>query len=394
VTGTALSAEVLLDMAAIRAVEGDWRALAERGGSPFDTPEWYEAVLRTRWGSERPVVVVVRDAAGALAGVLPLVRTRRRGARVLRFAGDDLGDAFGLLLAGTAPADDVAAAAAGALRGDGCPAWDAVALFGLEGDGWVPAFATALGGAVMDRGDLVRPRVEVPEGGWEAYLMSLKRTDRKEARRLRRRIAEVEGSRWSRTGDPGRAAGDMQRMFELHDARWEGRGGSSLSSPERRAILLDFATSSCARGWLRLWTLHVGRAAVACELAWRVGDRQTHYQGGFDEAYARLGVGIAAFAHAMDDAMASGATDIDLGQGTADYKLRFATGERRSRRLLITPRRSPARPAVAAALAARRAAVALRDSGAPDRLRGALRRVGRRGEGAEGAEQDGGDAGP
>lgn len=361
-------------------VRDEWRALAERAGVPFTTPEWHEAWLANH-PAARPVVAVVRDAQGTARGVLAMVLSRRNGLRVLHFAGDDLGDAFAPVCAEGVTERAVARLAGEAIAASGLR-WDMVTLGHIDEDlGWHEAFRAALPGSIasIERRRIEAPSIEDAGETWVAYLEGRRRTVRKETRRRRRRLEEDE-THGFRAADSSSAGPDTDTLFHLHDLRWDDRGGSSIESPAARATLADFNLAAAERGWLQLWLLDLDGAPAAAELAWRLGGRQTHFQGGFDPEHASRGVGIVLFARALEDGFENGVRYFDLGQGTAAYKMDFASGTRLATTVMLVRSWSPLRPAVAGAMLARTGLKAVpRERLAPlragvGRLRARLRR--------------------
>jgi CelD/BcsL family acetyltransferase involved in cellulose biosynthesis len=154
--------------------------------------------------------------------------------------------------------------------------------------------------------------------------------------------------------------------------RWDDRGGSSIDTDRARRFLTDFNAAAADQGWLQLWQLDLDGSPAAAELAWRVGSRQTHFQGGFDPAHAARGLGIVLFARVLEDGFGGGVRTIDMGQGTAAYKMEFATGSRAAVTLWIVRSRHPARLALSAAVLARRALKSL----PPERVDAARARAG------------------
>jgi CelD/BcsL family acetyltransferase involved in cellulose biosynthesis len=343
-----------MSVARLERVEDEWRRLAERAGVPFLTPEWHRAWLAHHPRS-RPLVGVVRDGDGGVLGVLPLVSTRRGALRVLHFAGDDLGDAFAPLCAEGESAREIARLVAQAI-GAGPRGWDVIVLGFIDVEvAWHPAFADALGGRIsaIERRRAECPVIDVAGATWTDYLAGRSRGFRKETRRRRRRLDEDESSRFIGPGD-GDADDLTQTLFRLHDMRWNGRGGSSIDARSSRRTLADFNAAAAVRGWLQLWQLDLDGRPVASELAWRIGGRQTHFQGGFDPDYAPRGVGIVLFAHVVEDGFGSGADSLDLGRGLSAYKMQFATGTREATTLILVRSGHPLRPLIASAMTARR----------------------------------------
>ncbi len=367
----AATATVIASAGGLAPVADGWRALAEIEGNPYLTPEWHAAALATG-GS--PVVIAVHSAAGDLEGVLPLVRRTRGPLRGLGFPADDLGDTYTMLVAPGADREAVARLAGQALRASGLR-WDTITLSYVDaGADWLRGFTAGLGGvAVLTRSTVVRPYVDLSAGDWTAFLAGLKRTDRKETRRRERRALEA-GAVYRVVEDPQDVEAGMRELFRLHDLRWSDRGDSSVASAAIRSFLAAFAADAARRGWLRLWFIDIDGQPVAGELAWRIGGRQLHYQGGFDPQHAALGLGLVAFCHALEDAIGAGVVEADLGMGESDYKRRFARDERIASRLVIVRGRHPARPVLAAGFWARGRLVALLSPRRKAQLRRLIRR--------------------
>jgi CelD/BcsL family acetyltransferase involved in cellulose biosynthesis len=370
-TDAASTATVAASSATLQPLHDEWRQLAEGRGNPYLTPEWFDACLG-RGGDA--AAVVVRGADGALRGLLPLLRQASGPLRVLRFPGDDLGDTFEILVAPGEDPEAVARTAGRALAASPLRR-DPLMLWYVDADApWIRGLTDGLGAvAVHRRGTLVRPWVDLSGGDWTAFLAGLKRTDRKETRRRERRALEA-GARYRLVTSPEEALAGMEELYRLHDLRWSEPGASSVATPEIRRLLSDFAAGAARQGWLRLWLVEMDGRPVAAELAWRIGTRQLHFQGGWDPEHATLGLGLVAFGHALEEAIADGVAEADLGIGESDYKRRFAREERVVTQLAIVGRRHPARAAIAAAFGARRALAAL-----PNERRQQVRRILRRG---------------
>ena len=354
----AVEAELITAAGRLEPVEDRWRELCTAAGVPFTTPEWVRAWLAHNPAST-PVVGVVREGDEVI-GILPFVLSRRAGLRVLHPAGDDLSDSFGPVCADAGRAPQVAAAVARAIAGHG-PRWDVISLAHVDlAARWHMAFMAALPWRVtpIERRRLECPEIAAAGGTWDDYMAGRRRTVRKETRRRRRRLEEDPGQRMRPAG-PGEALSATATLFRLHDMRWDDRGGSSIDTGRARSFLAAFNAAAAERGWLQLWELDLDEVPAAAELAWRIGDRQTHFQGGFDPAHASRGLGIVLFARVLEDGFGQGVQTIDMGQGTANYKMEFATGAREATTLWVVRSHHPARLALSSAMLARRAIKAL-----------------------------------
>ncbi|MGI9538723.1 MAG: GNAT family N-acetyltransferase [Miltoncostaeaceae bacterium] len=340
-----------------------WGRLAVEHGNPFLTPEWF-----TAWAAhhaDQPFVVLIHHDE-ELCGVVPLVARRRGLLTALGFAGDRLGDGFRPLATGPLDARGAAALAGSAIARADLP-WDFVELSNCDpAGGWADALEAALGRRATSPWNRLReerPRIDAEGRSWAEYLASaVSRRTRKETRRRVRRLDESGDVDFGQAStSDAEAATDT--LFRLHDLRWSARGGSSIDAPPDRATLRDFNLATAERGWLRLWLLSVDGREVAAELAWRLGDTQTHYQGGFDPEFAELSVGMVVFTSALEEAFETGAESFDLGRGIVDYKEKFMTSADDMLQRTITPGLAPSRLIVEGERAARSCYARLPDRG-------------------------------
>jgi CelD/BcsL family acetyltransferase involved in cellulose biosynthesis len=299
-----------------------------------------------------PFIPALRDASGHLTGLLPLVRTTAAGA--LRIAGANLGDVFHPVAA--AADEDAVAGAAGNLLARLHRDWSVVILDNVEdGAPWVGSLVHS---ATIRLGITRGPRTPVPcadiRRGWDGFLESRSANFRSQLGRKRRALERTGTVRFRLTESESDLEHDMRTFFTLHLARWAGRGGSSLSSERAQAFHLSFAREALRLGWLRLWFLEVAGRPVAAWYGWRLGDRYSYYQAGFDSSWSRASVGFLLLAHTVRMAAEEGAAVYDLLLGSEAFKDRFATGYRTVSTVAIGRRLHPARLAAAADLGLRR----------------------------------------
>ncbi|QWC84968.1 GNAT family N-acetyltransferase [Nocardioidaceae bacterium] len=166
---------------------------------------------------------------------------------------------------------------------------------------------------------------EVKDGveAWERFVASRSRNTRGQLRkkpdRLRSEFADVA----YRLADVSTVHGDLDRLLELHEDRWEGE--TPLASEQLQAFLHDFVDVARERGWLRLTSLELDGTVRAAQLDFRYGDHESCYQVGRDPAYDEHSLGYVLMAHCMEAAVADGAREFRFLRGNESYKYRFAT---------------------------------------------------------------------
>jgi CelD/BcsL family acetyltransferase involved in cellulose biosynthesis len=348
-------------------LRAEWSALhaAAAEPSPFLSWEWLEGWWRAFGGRREPWILEARDAAGTLAGLLLLAGgAGPLGIRRWRLLGNGATGADGLdVLARAEDAGAVREALARALAAE-VSRWDVLELEDLPcGSATVAALrrATAARGArcAVQRG-FVCPGFAI-RGSFEEHLAGVRR--RETYGRRVRWLARQPGFRIDVATSPADVPAALEELLRLHRLRWAAEGGSSGITPGAvEAFHRDVAPRLAARGWLRLYTLRVGEAAIAAVYGLEVGRRFFYYQSGYDPAWAARSPGLVLVGRTVEDAYARGLADYDFLRGTEAYKFDWASDRRETCTLRV---HAPSLRAGTAALG----------RGAWQRARGLARRV-------------------
>jgi CelD/BcsL family acetyltransferase involved in cellulose biosynthesis len=348
-------AELITEIGELTALAGEWRALAERRGDAFLTPEWFLAWLRHCGQGWEPHVAVARTSRGRVRGLLPLVSSTGNGPPEVRVC--PIGDRFHPV---AAPGDEkaVAVALAPAIAPPG-RGLRSLLLENVDADGeWWRALAktseTPL--ATVERNEATLPFVELAGIGWDEYLAARSRQLRSQLGRKLRSLRREHDVRFRRTQSSEEVPDDLATLFRLHDARWTKRSSSSaLADPTIRQFHHEFARAAFDRGWLRLLVMEVDGAPLAALYGWLIGGRWSYYQAGFDPAWSRYSPGFLLLAETIRAAIEEGASEYDMLLGDEAFKRRFATSSRTVRTVLLAPRGHQAHISAAAGVRLRRA---------------------------------------
>ena len=316
------------NLAALKEIEPEWRALAEGRGNAFLTPEWLISWFDHYGDEATPFVPVLKGGDGKLRGLLALALARSGRPRVCRLGGGSLGDRFHPLCE-PMEEHEVAAAAGEALAAAGRP-WSILALDHVEAQQpWISGLAEGTGVRLRRR---ERSAAELPlidlsrHTGWEDYLATRSKNLRQQIRRFAKRAGQRHSMELRRTRSCETLRHDLSVLWDLHDRRWGER--SSLRSNRARAFLADFSAAALKRGWLRLWFLEMDEQPVAAWYGWRVGDRYSYYNGGFDPAWSASSPGLVLMSKVIESAFEEGAAQFEFLLGDERYKLRFAERSR------------------------------------------------------------------
>ncbi len=321
------------------ALADEWRALASTAdGGVFSTWEWSDAWWRAFGAGRALALHAVRDDAGRLVAILPLCLERRAGLRVVRFVGHGPGDELGPVHR----AGERATAAAALRHALADLRWDVATLEQLPGSvGWPE---------LLEERPWRReasPALTVPAGGWETYLAGRSANFRQELRRRTRLLSRAGAVRF-RLADEATLERDLDTLFTLHYARWEGRRTDFGDAAFHR----DVARRALLRGWLRLRTLEFDDRAVAAWYGFQVGRIATYYQAGRDPAFDRYSVGTILLAHSIREAASDGALEYRFGRGAEPFKSRFAERDP-GLETIVVARTARGRAALVSARAAR-----------------------------------------
>ena len=398
--GPAISVSATRDPRRIEALRAEWTALFDTAAdpSPFLSHEWLSCWWRAFGGRREPWILEARDRAGALAGLLLLVGgVGPLGVRRWRLLGNGVTGADGLdVLARAGDAPAVATPSRGPSR-----SWRPGASGTCSISRTSPAARRrwARSGAPLG----ARGASATVERGFACPGFALRGTFEAHLARVPRRETYGRRVRWlSRqpgflldvATTPAEAPAALEDLLRLHRLRWAADGGSSgIPQGAVEDFHREVAPRLAARGWLRLYRLHVGGAAIAAVYGIEIGRRFFYYQSGYDPEWSARSPGLVLVGRTIEDAYARGLADYDFLRGTEPYKLEWASDRRETCTLRL---RAPSLRAGTAALArdawrgARDAARAI----APARAWQALRRA-RRGFEARalaGARTGGGDA--
>jgi CelD/BcsL family acetyltransferase involved in cellulose biosynthesis len=312
---------ILTSTGALAPWVSQWDRLALTLSRPYCAPGW----LVPWWEHMRPerstlAVVLLYDGSELLA-VAPFFRQASRlGGHKLRLLGSGTSHGMDILsLPSAATAAPLLVQALVGLR----PAL--ISFESIDARSFWPRHVQQCWPGTRDArlvttGRRVFPEIALDRHG--RWFEQRERKFRKEIARSRRRLMEVGGrTALALTTEDRRAA--LAAFERLHAARWSKRGGTSLLMHETAAMLRD-AVARMPADRLRMWCTYVGREIIAVDICVAAGDTVSVWNGGFDEAHAKLGPGILTVVAAIEDAEERGEQHIELGGGGAPYKLRLA----------------------------------------------------------------------
>ena len=121
----------------------------------------------------------------------------------------------------------------------------------------------------------------------------------------------------------------LDALFDLHATRWARDGGPGvLGDPAIRAFHRGAAPALLREGLLRLRALRLDGRIVAVLYGMHANYRACCYMSGFDPDLSEISPGTLILAHAIEQAMAERAREVDFLRGREPYKYFWGVRER------------------------------------------------------------------
>lgn len=132
----------------------------------------------------------------------------------------------------------------------------------------------------------------------------------------------------------------FDRFCELHVAEWQSRGKTSqLANPETRNFYCYLFDEMAAYQTLRLGMLTVDDKPVAFSIGAKWNNRIDSWVTCFDLDYARAGPGKLLRGHLIQNSIAEGVSEFDLGRGLQPHKMEYTHDLRET--VIMSIHRSP-----------------------------------------------------
>jgi hypothetical protein len=313
-----------------------------RASSVFLSWEWMKSWSEAVSDYVQPFIVVVRDAAGRLAGIAPFYTMDMRllgmlGYRALRIMGDyPTGAEYGDWIQDDLREAEVAQAILQTLlerRAD----WDCIWMPNVSS--WTGAkervYDVCVGsGWFAHCRPMVFASVSLP-ATWDAYLRSLSPKKRHQVR--------AEAERFKRSPYLLRECTSLEQLpryldalFDLHHSRWRtvGEEGVFRRKPREAAFYRAFTPRALRRGWLRLFAMEEEGDIKAVQIGYSYAGVFHSLQEGFDPKAAK-GVGNALRARVIARCIEEKLTSYDFLGTMSNHKLRWGARERTGWDLLL-----------------------------------------------------------
>jgi CelD/BcsL family acetyltransferase involved in cellulose biosynthesis len=321
----------------LAALAGEWIRLLERTKNdlPFLLPEW----LVTWWESFRQEgllirdslrVKIVRDGAGTLVGVVPLMSTDRPAfgpmrSRALGFVGADrhLTELRAPIVDPSCPGH-VARALAGDVLAD--DTWDWITWQGLDRES---EFARELERLMpLQWGPTETGNVLTLAPSWDEFKRGLKRNIKESLRRCYNSL-DRDGftPRVVVAETPEDIEKGLAHFYRLHSMRADQT--KAVIHPDRFAAdgarrFLDLVCARLSeRRAARVFTLMVGDAPVASRVGFMLPRCLYLYYSGFDPAWGKYSVATTTVAEAIKYAIGIGVPTVHLSMGSDVSKSRW-----------------------------------------------------------------------
>jgi CelD/BcsL family acetyltransferase involved in cellulose biosynthesis len=323
-----LDLEWIDDFERFRAIGDAWDGLARKVGSPFVLHRWYVAWWEA-FGAGRPLRVLTLWEGDRVAAAMPMYAHGRE----LHWMSNSHTPVAAPIYAGDSALERLVAAATA--DGDRLALQPFVA--GAPHGEALVARVRSTGQLVVDEHDRVSPYVATG-GDWEEYRGLMKRKW-SSAERKARKMAREHSAEFTIVEQPRDLGRELASGFEVEASGWKGREGTAITSePDTAAFYTAVAQAFEATGELALSAIELDGRCVAFDLCLLHQRRLYLLKTGFDERFGSLSPGLVLRYLVVQRCFERGLETHELLGDDAEWKRRFATGERRYFRARVFPR--------------------------------------------------------
>ncbi len=329
-----LRIETLDTFDALQALAPEWQALFAQCSprTPSKSPAWQMTWWR-HFGSRRSLssrhdmrVFALRDEAGALVAVAPMMLTSRPGfgpalVREMQFFG---ADAYVTQLRGPLCRRENLGEVGRAL---------AAHLRARKGHDLVQWRGLAPGACALEQGERQATLEDIDSclimrESWDAFHAALPKKTRKHLRKSRNDLkaagVEIE---FHVSTEPQQAEEGLKTFYDLHGRRAPmtdvARHPNVFEGEGARAFLDDYCAQMARAGDLRIFEIRVGGRIVAARLGFALGDELYLYFSGYDPDYGRYSIMTTLMAETLQWAHENGVSLVNLSSGVDRSKTRF-----------------------------------------------------------------------
>lgn len=312
-----------------------WDRLTQ--GVPFRESAWLGPWWRAFGTDKKAHVLIARDEAGEIRGILPLYRTESsETARTLSMIGD--GEACSDHVSVLAAREDSVEIArlmgehlARTASDHHLQGWDLIDIDGVvEGDQAMSALARGLkeGGARLHAQSRMSVWFKPADSCWDEHLKHHGKTQRRQMRRMREKLDAMEKIVATTDEQIDELLG---AVIDMHQRRWNAVGEpGSFANPAFREFIFVSAKQFAAHGRLHLRGLKVDGKIIAGELNMIGCNRILYsYSAGYDIDHADLEPGRLICIDGLLELYRSGLVGLDFMRGDESYKTRLATESHR-----------------------------------------------------------------
>lgn len=306
----------------------EWNAIVATGATNtvFQSFEWFDNWWRVHGDGRQLFLLVVRNGAGVIHGLAPLMICTRDRRRTLKFIGTGNADYLDFILPATAT---------GSMRTictflyEQRKRWDVIRLQNVPDTSplarTLPEVMRELGlpGAVVGRVACSALTLR----GAEAAARSV--IDKYSVRRRERWFRSHGNLQLKRATTAAELDDWLPRFFDQHVERWSDTSTPSLFNDARnRQFYQSLAHALLGRGWLSFTVIEFDSAPIAFHFGFDYDGHVIWYKPSFAKAFAAHSPGLVMIRHLVQQALAADCAELDFTIGDEPFKNRFTNVRR------------------------------------------------------------------
>lgn len=344
-----ITPHIMTSWSEIEKLKEDWNPLLQQSDADniFLTWQWIESWKKTCSPNTKPFFVVLKQAQQVIAiapfYIQPYRLFKFFTYQVLRFAGDQgIGSEYSNFIVKQEQTIELKTLLwSTLLTSDQASHWDLIWYSNVAS--WSKGGETLL--TSLQKTPQLNMKSRVVEFAntelknvSEQVLPSLSKSLRTNIKQTQNYLSRQGDWQVSFCDDPSLLEKELNRLFELHNLRWQNAGlqGSFERRPEMAAFYQDFAVKALQQGWLRLAKLQCEGTTQAMQIGYVYQEQFFALQEGFNANFQN-GVGQVLRYHVFQQCLKEQLTDYDFLGVYTNHKRRWLAQKREGQNLLIWP---------------------------------------------------------
>jgi CelD/BcsL family acetyltransferase involved in cellulose biosynthesis len=334
--GGSMNIQIVTTQSGFWGLEKAWNALLEEigDGSVFLTFEWFKTWWEAFGRNKHLYITLVKDAAGKITGIAPLMKYTGTCARLpvkkISFLYNDNAAECGFIIPGNCEKNLNAILDCLQEQKDN---WDVIEFQSIaENSTAYKELKKILRKRKFRFGvkDWLHSPYIAIDSDWEEFVSGRSKKLRKNIRNLLNKLNRKGTFSIQHINGLDRNGDILKTIIAISETSWKTRYNRSLAgTAENRHFFENLYSAACKKGWLNIWLLKIKDEPVAYEYHLTYRNKAYALRADFNEEYKNLSPGSTLNAMIIKKYFEKGIQEYDLCGHADDYKLSWTSSVRK-----------------------------------------------------------------